>query len=275
MQNGPRTEPNGGAITRTDAEINSGDFRGKRDLDEIIQGFRRSELILVGARSLVGMRSLAFSIVSQVAIDNGKPIAYFSLELSGTTLTQRLTAIQSRIELSQLGAGNLTVSEMKRFAEEASRVYHAPIYVEDSSDLRVDELQGKVRDLKEIHGIECVFIDYLNLLKPNIMKETKTRIEELSEIATSLKELAVDSNLTVVTLIQLPRDSRIKRPCLSDLGFVEPQDTRVDVVILINREEGTGKSDPQDAQAELIVAKNTSGCLGTVRVILEPWCRPS
>ena len=238
-------------------------------LDELTSGFQNSELIIIAARPTMGKSSLAINIAEHVAIEEKKPVAIFSLEMTSQQITIRLLGSQARVDISSLRSGFLHDSDWAPIVNASSLLHDAPIYVDDTPSLSLMELRAKARRIVSRHKIELVIIDYLQLISLNVRKEN--RQQEISEITRSLKALARELKIPIVALSQLRRLQNVNdRPTLSDLRESGAIEQDADVVILIhhkkkeNEEEGEEKDEALDY--ELLLEKQRNGPTGLVNV---------
>ena len=246
-------------------------------LDEILLGLHRSDLIVLGARTSVGKTSLALNIARNAAINQKACVAFFSLEMSQHEVAQRLLSSESNINSSIIRRGNYSKGgeEEKSIGErsimEASALLsEAPIYIDDTSQLRVVEMRSKARRLHYERPIDLIIVDYLQLIRGEGRSENRN--QELSEITRSLKALARDLNVPLLALSQLRRPEHhqiVHKPRLSDLRDSGSIEQDADVVLFIHREEKDKSVDNQLGKhgddyygkdvADIIIAKNRNG----------------
>ena len=250
-------------------EMVTGIPTGFFELDNKTSGLHDSDLIIIAARPSMGKTALSLSIAYNVAVKEGKNVAFFSLEMSKEQLVIRLLSQESKIPLQKIRTGFLTSHELDRLIEASDTIRQAPLYIDDTPAISVLDARAKARRLKTEIGLDLLIIDYLQLMKG--IKRTENRQQEVSEISRSLKSLAKELNIPVIALSQLSRqvEQRAdKRPQLADLresGSIE-QDS--DVVIFIHRPEVYKKEPSPDEMgiAELIIAKQRNGPTGTVKL---------
>jgi replicative DNA helicase len=257
------------------AEVIPHVFTGYTVVDNLLTGLQRSNLIVIGARTSIGKTSLALNIARNAAMQQNACIAMFSLEMSKMEIVQRLLSIESNLSSGKIRRAEYTEEEEVKLMDAVGRLSAAPIYIDDTPQMRVAEMRGKARRLHFEQPIDLIVVDYIQLIKPDSKREN--RVQELSEITRSLKALARDINVPVLALSQLRRepDPHIepRRPQLSDLrdsGSIE-QDS--DIVIFIHRSVKTDGSDDffeaytrekkeEKGITDIIIAKNRNGPLG-------------
>ncbi len=237
------------------------------DLDYKLSGLQPSDLVLVAARPSMGKTAFVLNIAQHVAFKKEKSVAVFSLEMSKEQLVNRLFALESQVDSQMLRTGNLKDSDWEKLIEGAGIIGRSNLIIDDTPSISVSELRSKCRKYKLEHNIELVIIDYLQLMMGSAGKRQESRQQEISEISRSLKALARELNVPVVALSQLSRavESRPdKRPMLSDLRESGAIEQDADVVMFIYRDEYYNKDSDKKRQAEIIIAKQRNGPIGTV-----------
>ena len=237
------------------------------DLDYKLSGLQPSDLVLVAARPSMGKTAFVLNIAQHVAFKKEKGVAVFSLEMSKEQLVNRLFALESQVDSQMLRTGNLKDSDGEKLIEGAGIIGRSNLIIDDTPSISVSELRSKCRKYKLEHNIELVIIDYLQLMMGSAGKRQESRQQEISEISRSLKALARELNVPVVALSQLSRavESRPdKRPMLSDLRESGAIEQDADVVMFIYRDEYYNKDSDKKRQAEIIIAKQRNGPIGTV-----------
>lgn len=243
---------------------------GFRDLDRRLAGLQAANLVIVAARPSMGKSALASNIATNVAMDGGT-VAMFSLEMSREEIVQRLLCSVGRVDSMKLRTGQLGPQLWQKVVHAASRMYKAPIYIDDSGQLTVTDIRAKCRRLKRQHGLDLVIIDYLQLMSGS---NRENRQQEIAEISRSLKNLARELDIPILAVSQLNRGLEAredKRPRLGDLresGAIE-QDS--DVVMFIYRHEYY-HPEAQDSKglAEVIIAKHRAGSTGRIDMTFLP-----
>ena len=237
------------------------------DLDYKLSGLQPSDLVLVAARPSMGKTAFVLNIAQYVAFKKEKGVVVFSLEMSKEQLVNRLFALESQVDSQMLRTGNLKDSDWEKLIEGAGIIGRSNLIIDDTPSISVSELRSKCRKYKLEHNIELVIIDYLQLMMGSAGKRQESRQQEISEISRSLKALARELNVPVVALSQLSRavESRPdKRPMLSDLRESGAIEQDADVVMFIYRDEYYNKDSDKKRQAEIIIAKQRNGPIGTV-----------
>ncbi|MEO8398706.1 MAG: replicative DNA helicase [Ignavibacteriaceae bacterium] len=245
---------------------------GFYEMDEILGGFQKSDLIIVAARPSMGKTALALSLARNAAVDHKVPIGIFSLEMATMQLIIRLLCAEGRLNAHLVRTGKLPHEEGIKLSKNAHKLIDAPIFVDDTPAQTVLEIRAKARRLKAEHDIGMIIIDYLQLMQGPARAESRER--EISHISRSLKSLAKELNIPVLALAQLNRavETRTdKRPQLSDLRESGSIEQDADVVIFLNRPEYYGimkneNGDSNEGIAEIIIGKQRNGPTGTLRL---------
>lgn len=266
---------------------------GLHGLDHMTNGLQKSDLIIVAARPSMGKTSLAINMAVNIAIqektkERPAPVAIFSLEMSKEQLALRIIQSEARVDSRRLRTGYLNDEQWRRVTEGVSRVWDAPIYIDDTPGISAMEMRGKARRLRAEHGgLALIVVDYLQLMR--WQGRADNRVQEISEIARSLKNLARELEVPVIALSQLSRAVERrddKRPMLSDLRESGSIEAEADIVMMLYRpsyyapkevadpdaepEPGTEAAD----ETELIIAKHRNGPTGTVELIfLKDYAR--
>ena len=239
------------------------------DLDYKLSGLQPSDLILVAARPSMGKTAFVLNIAQYVAFKKDKGVAVFSLEMSKEQLVNRLFSLESQVDAQALRTGNLKDSDWEKLIEGAGIIGKSELVIDDTPGISVSELRSKCRKYKLEHDIQLIIIDYLQLMTGSVGKRSESRQQEISEISRSLKALARELNVPVIALSQLSRavESRPdKRPMLSDLRESGAIEQDADVVMFIYRDEYYNKDSEYKKQAEIIIAKQRNGPVGTVNL---------
>jgi len=262
-----------------EAYANKGSFTGIPSglykLDDMTCGWQKSDLVIIAGRPAMGKTAFALSVAKNIAVDQKRPMAFFSLEMSDVQLANRLMSNTCEIEGKKLLSGQLDREDWIRLDKNLQALTDAPLFVDDTEGLSVMELRTKARRLQKEHHIELIMIDYLQLMTASGMRYN-SRQEEVSLISRSLKGLAKELNIPVLALSQLNRgvESREgaegKRPQLSDLRESGAIEQDADMVIFLHRPEyyhilqsEDGFIDYKD-KAEIIIAKHRKGATGIV-----------
>lgn len=193
---------------------------GYRDIDEMTTGFQPGNFIILAARPGMGKTSFALNMAVAAAREETEPVAFFSLEMSNDEIVQRLICAEAHISMHDMRRGNIKTHHWEKISDAMGVLNELPIYLDDSGALSTAEIRSRCRRLKSGPGLSAVFVDYLQLLRPNVLSRNANRNEELSDISRTLKTTAKDLNVPIFALAQLNRavESRAeKRPMLADL----------------------------------------------------------
>ena len=244
---------------------------GFRDFDRLTAGLQRSDLIILAGRPSMGKTALALNIARNAAVDEGVPTAVFSLEMAKEQLAIRLLCAEAQIDASKLRAGFFSKSDWKPLTRAADALSRAPLYIDDSPGITVREMRGKARQLKLEQDVGLVVVDYLQLMQGS--GRVESRVQEISEISRSLKQLAKELEIPIVALSQLNRGVEArpdKRPMLADLRESGAIEQDADLIAFIYREEFYFRDRPEcQGKAELIVGKQRNGPVGTIRLVFR------
>lgn len=239
------------------------------DLDYKLSGLQPSDLILIAARPSMGKTAFVLNIAQYIAFKKEKSVAVFSLEMSKEQLVNRLFSLESQVDAQAIRTGNMKDSDWERLIEGAGIIGKSRLIIDDTPGISISELRSKCRKYKLEQGIDVIIIDYLQLMTGSVGKSQESRQQEISEISRSLKGLARELNVPVVALSQLSRavEGRPdKRPMLSDLRESGAIEQDADVVMFIYRDEYYNKDSEFKKQAEIIIAKQRNGPVGTVNL---------
>ena len=241
------------------------------DLDYKMSGFQPSDLILVAARPSMGKTAFVLNIAQYMAFHNDVTAAIFSLEMSKEQLVNRLLALESKVDSQNIRTGNLEDEEWAKLIEGANIIGKSNLIIDDKPGISISELRSKCRKYKMEHNLGVIFIDYLQLMTGSGRSES--RQQEISEISRSLKALARELNVPVVALSQLSRAVEQRpdhRPMLSDLRESGAIEQDADVVMFIYRDDYYNKDSENKNIAEIIIAKQRNGPIGTVNLVWLP-----
>ncbi|MFA4854042.1 MAG: replicative DNA helicase [Candidatus Omnitrophota bacterium] len=241
---------------------------GYVDFDIKTAGLQSSDLIIIAGRPSMGKSAFALGIAEYAGVIEKVPTAIFSLEMSKEQLVQRMLCSHARVDAHKVRTGYLATSDWPRLTAAAGKLSEAPIFIDDSPAISVMELRAKARRLKSHHGIKLIILDYMQLMRGSAMN-MESRQQEISEISRSLKALARELSVPVIAISQLSRavESRTDhRPQLSDLRESGAIEQDADVVVLILREEYYNPSPDNQGVAEVIIAKQRNGPVGSLRL---------
>ncbi|MBR7187262.1 MAG: replicative DNA helicase [Clostridia bacterium] len=240
---------------------------GYRELDDLLTGFHPGEMILVAGRPAMGKTSLGMNFIENAAIRAGKKAAVFSLEMPAEQLAMRMMCTEARVNMQNVRRGQIEDDDWQRLCDALVSIGPAAIYIDTTPGITVPELRSKARRLQLEHGLDVIMIDYLSLMSGT--GKTNSRQEEVSQISRMLKGLALELDVPVIALQQLsraPTGRANHRPQLSDIRESGAIEQDADVVMFIHREEYYDPDTPDKGIAELIVAKQRNGALGTVKL---------
>ena len=243
------------------------------ELDEMTGGLQPSNLVIVAARPSVGKSAFVANIAEHAAMKEGRPVAFFSLEMSEIELAQRFIASQAKVYGDRLRKGKVSQRDWSKVVNACNKLEAAPLWLDVTSDLGLLDLRAKARRLhaQQPDGLGMIIVDYLQLMR---MDESRSSmVEKVGQVSRGLKLLANELEVPVVALSQLSRanESRTdKRPILSDLRDSGNIEQDADVVAFLYREDVYRKPEERDGTAEIIVAKHRNGPIGTVHLTFMP-----
>ena len=241
------------------------------DLDYKTSGFQPSDLILIAARPSMGKTAFVLNVAQNMAFKEEKTVAIFSLEMSKEQLVNRLFSLESKVDSQALRTGNLTDEDWAKLIEGAAVVGKSNLIIDDTPGISIAELRSKCRKFKLEHNLGIIIIDYLQLMSGG--KRSESRQQEISEISRSLKAVARELNVPVVALSQLSRAVEQRpdhRPMLSDLRESGAIEQDADVVMFLYRDDYYNKDTDKKNIAEVIIAKQRNGPIGTVELVWLP-----
>lgn len=252
-------------------EAKTKDFNGVPSgfpsIDKVTQGWQKGDLVVVAARPSMGKTAFTLSMARNMAADYDQAVAFFSLEMPSVQLVNRLIVSETEIDHNTIKSGKLSDHEWEHLEDKVTKLYQAPIYIDDSSTLTIFDLAAKCRRLKTKHRLDIVIIDYLQLMKADV--KGGNREQEVSLISRSLKQLAKELEIPIIALAQLNRGVELrtgtqKRPMLADLRESGAIEQDADIIAFINRPERMGITEDEDGNstkgaAEFIIAKHRNG----------------
>jgi replicative DNA helicase len=243
---------------------------GYVDLDKMTSGLQPGDLIIIAARPSMGKTALALNIAEHVAVDNGLPVAIFSMEMSSTQLAMRMLGSIARVDQHKMRTGRLSDKEWGDLSDAMGKLHETPIYIDEGGALTALEVRARARRLKRQYSkLGLIVIDYLQLMAST--KQGENRATEISEISRSLKAMSKELDVPVIALSQLNRavDQRPdRRPVMSDLRESGAIEQDADVILFIYREVVYKPDLPEDqrAIAEVVIGKQRNGPIGTVKM---------
>lgn len=260
-------------LAQSKGEI-TGVATGFHYLDKVTSGLHPNELIIIAARPAMGKTAFALNIATNIAMNSGKTVALFNLEMPAEQLAMRMLASVGQIDSRKLASGRLENNDWKRVNEAISRLAETKIFIDDTPGISIGEIRAKSRRLAAEGNLGVIIIDYLQLISVN-SKYAGNRQQEIAEISRSLKTLAMEINVPIIALAQLSRsvDSRDdKRPILSDLRESGSIEQDADIVAFLYREDyynPTEAIDENTSKSEFIIRKHRNGPTTTVNLIFK------
>ena len=242
------------------------------DLDYRTSGFQPSAFVLIAARPSMGKTAFVLNVVEHVAVKRGLPCMVFSLEMSKEQLVNRMLSMESNVDSQKLRTGTLTDSDWDAVVEGIGTIGGSNLIIDDTPGISIMELRSKCRKMKLEHGLDIVIIDYLQLMSGS-GRGGESRQQEISEISRSLKALARELSAPVVALSQLSRACETRpdhRPMLSDLRESGAIEQDADVVMFLYRDDYYNKDTDTPNIAEVIIAKQRNGPIGTIQLMWRP-----
>jgi replicative DNA helicase len=240
---------------------------GYIDLDRILGGFQRTDLIILAARTSVGKTSFALNLAVNAAVKSQASVAVFSLEMAAEQLASRLLSMESGVDSPRLRSGQLNEQESRKLSHAMNFLAEAPIWVDDTPSIPIMELRSKARRLASEHSLDLIIIDYLQLITG---ESTESRVQEIGQISRALKALARELRVPVIALSQLSRAVEQRSPHipqLSDLRESGSIEQDADVVLFIYRDEKYNPDTEKKGVADIIVAKHRNGPTGQVQLL--------
>jgi len=240
---------------------------GYVDLDKMTAGFQRSDLIILAARPSVGKTAFALNVAQNVAARAGETVAIFSLEMSASQLVQRMICAEGNLDASKMRSGWLEEDDWQKLTMAIGTLAKAPIYIDDSPGVTVQDIRAKCRRLQAERGLGMILIDYLQLIHGR--GKGDNRQQEVSEISRTLKGIARELNVPVIALSQLSRSveqRQDKRPMMSDIRESGSIEQDADIVAFLYRDDYYDKQTENKNVIEVIIAKQRNGPTGTVEL---------
>lgn len=255
---------------------------GYQDLDNLLGGLQKSDLIVVAARPSCGKTSLALDIARQAAVKHKVPVGIFSLEMSKEQLVDRMLCAEANVDLWKMRTGRLsdsgTSDDFPRIGHALGILAEAPIYIDDSASANIMEIRTKCRRLQMEHGLGMVVVDYLQLMEGHSRSNQDNRTQEVAEITRGLKSIARELNVPVIALSQLSRSVELQKPAIPRLAHLRESgsiEQDADVVLFIYRKAADRNYRPEDLSpeeqhlAEIHIAKHRNGPTGIVKLFFD------
>ena len=239
------------------------------ELDYLLTGLHPAELILVAARPAMGKTAFVLNIAQHAAFKDDHTVAMFSLEMSKEQLVTRLMASEAMVDSQQIRTGDLRDSDWEKLLEGAALIGNSRLIIDDTATT-LSEIRSKCRRYKQVHDIDMVVIDYLQLMSGSAGRRNESRQQEISEISRALKVLARELNIPIIALSQLSRAVEARqdhRPMLSDLRESGAIEQDADVVMFLYRDEYYNPETEKKNLAEVIVAKQRNGATGSLELV--------
>lgn len=245
---------------------------GFPDLDRITSGFHENELIIVAARPGVGKTAFTLNVATHAAMNSGKSVAVFNMEMSAEQLVMRMISSIGNVDGYKLKTGRLEHNDWKKVNEAMSQLADAKLYIEDTSGMTISEIKAKCRKLStQEKGLGLVLIDYLQLIQGSA-RYAGNRVQEVTEISRGLKTMAMELKVPVIAVAQLSRNlehRENKKPNLSDLRESGSIEQDADIVAFLYREDYYKDNSVVNAPTELLIAKHRSGGTGSIGLLFE------
>jgi replicative DNA helicase len=248
---------------------------GFRDLDNLIAGLQKSDLIILAARPSMGKTSLALDIARQTAVQHNTPVGVFSLEMSSQQLVDRMLASEARVDAWKLRTGKLTTDqEFEKIREAIEKLSAAPIFIDDKPANNILSMRSVARRLKREHGLGLLIVDYLQMMAPTGKHSGDSLVQQVTEISRALKSLARELDVPVLALSQLSRavEQRRGKPRLSDLRDSGSIEQDADLVMFIHREDKMSSDPSASARpniAEIMIEKHRNGPVGKIELYFD------
>ena len=250
---------------------------GYRDLDNILAGFQKSDLIVLAGRPSMGKTAFALNIARNAAVEHDIPVGFFSLEMSNYQLVQRLLCAEAEVDSQRLRTGQLHETEWPKLSRRIGRLVEAPIYIDDTPAMDVLKLRARARRMAAERNVGLIIVDYMQLMEGP--KGMESRQQEISYISRSLKTLAKELQIPIIALSQLSRavESRTdRRPTLADLRESGAIEQDADVVMFVYRPEvykipnfDDEEKTPTENMVEIIIGKHRNGPIGSVKLVFR------
>jgi replicative DNA helicase len=240
---------------------------GYMDLDKLLGGFQRTDLIILAARTSVGKTSFALNLAVNAAVKHNATVAIFSLEMAAEQLASRLLSMESGVDSPRIRSANLNEQESRKLDAAMNHLARAPIWVDDTPSIPIMELRSKARRLSAEHTLDMIVVDYLQLVAS---EGGESRVQELGQISRALKALARELRVPILALSQLSRAVEQRTPHipqLSDLRESGALEQDADVVLFIYRDEKYNPDTDKKGVADIIVAKHRNGPTGQVQLL--------
>lgn len=245
---------------------------GFKDLDNMLAGLQKSDLIILAARPSMGKTSLALDIARQAAVQHSAVVGFFSLEMAAQQLIDRMVAAEAKVNSWNLRTGRIhEQDEWDRIREAYDTLGRAPIFISDEPGNNILKMRATSRRLKKEHGLDLIVVDYLQLMIPTGARANDSMVQQVTEISRSLKNLAREMDVPVLALSQLSRavEQRGGKPRLSDLRDSGSIEQDADVVMFIHRDDKLNKESDRPNIAEIMIEKHRNGPVGHIELYFD------
>jgi replicative DNA helicase len=245
---------------------------GFKEIDNMLSGLQKSDLIILAARPSVGKTSLALDIARQTAVQHNTPVGIFSLEMSSQQLVDKMLAAQANVDAWKLRTGKLMrEDDFEAIRHSLDSLSKAPIYIDDQPGNNILKMRSVARRLKNEKGLGLIMVDYLQLMVPTQTRNVDSMVQQVTEISRSLKNLARELDVPVLALSQLSRaiEQRGGKPKLSDLRDSGSIEQDADVVMFIHREDKYKEEAEKTNIAEILVEKHRNGATGKIELFFN------
>lgn len=243
------------------------------DLDRMTSGLQPGDLIIVAARPSMGKTAFAVNIAENVAIQSGRPVAIFSMEMGGEQLAMRMIGSVGKINQQELKCGKVRDDDWAKITQALTKLHNAPIFIDETPGLNVLDIRTRARRIaRENSGLGLIVIDYLQLMGSTDRRQNENRATEVAEITRALKGLAKELHVPIITLSQLNRSleqRQDKRPIMSDLRESGAIEQDADLILFIHREEYYSKDAKDKGKAEIIIGKHRNGETGVIPMFFQ------
>lgn len=241
---------------------------GFTELDRMTSGLHGGELIIVAARPSMGKTAFSLNLATHMALRAKKTVAYFSVEMGKESVMMRLLAAEAKISMGEIRNGRIQDASWPKLIQAAGAISEANLFIDDTAGISPFEIRARCRRLKATHGLDCIMIDYLQLM--DLKQKVESRERAVSEISKGLKAIAKEMNIPIIALAQLNRgvEGRSdRRPMLSDLRESGSIEQDADVIMMLYRDDYYDKDDAdKQGAAEVIIGKQRNGPTGTVKL---------
>ena len=242
---------------------------GFTDLDKLTGGFQRSDLILIAARPSMGKTAFVLNVAQHMATKDKKSVAIFSLEMPKEQLAMRMLCAEGLIDSQRFRTGSMTSEEWSHLVDAADRLSGSSMYIDDTANVTAIELRNKARRISKEHGLDCIIVDYLQLMDGGAHSRIDNRQQQISDISRSMKALARELRVPVIALSQLsrgPETRTSRKPMLSDLRESGSLEQDADLVAFLYREDYYNPETEKKNITELIISKNRNGPTETIEL---------